>query len=82
MRRKDPKALLSELDREQIQLARDRIAVKLGKFSKIHELSDRKERIARMLTVLGEKVRATVPTTNEADMQVKKASSSRKVRKV
>lgn len=55
-RRKDAKALLAELDREQLQLTKDSIAVKLGKFSKIHELKNRRARVARILTVLVEKV--------------------------
>lgn len=57
MRSKEAKTLLTELEREKIALARDRIALKLGKLSKTHTVVARKKTIARLLTVLGEKVR-------------------------
>jgi len=71
LRRKDAKALLSDLEREKLQLARDRIAVRLGKFSKIHELATRKSRVARILTVLSEKLREA-PVAPEKDTVGKK----------
>jgi ribosomal protein L29 len=57
LRRHDPKALLAELERERRQLSREMIAVKLGKQTKISELRARKRRVARILTVLAEKVK-------------------------
>ena len=75
-RHKDPKVLVTELERERLQLARDRIAVRLGKFSKIHELTTRKARVARMLTVLSEKLRTVPVATVQSPSPAKKRSAT------
>jgi|GEM_PF-6532601 len=58
LRKKEPKTLLADLAKEKNQLAKDSIALQLGKFSKTHEVTARRRRIARVLTVLGEQVRS------------------------
>jgi ribosomal protein L29 len=61
LRRKDPRTILSELEREKKQHAKDRIAARLGKRSKVHEVAARRIRIARMMTVLSEKIASGEP---------------------
>lgn len=61
LRSKSAKELLVELDKERLARGKDIIAFSLGKMSKIHEIKDRKLRIARLLTVLSEKLHAPPP---------------------
>jgi ribosomal protein L29 len=63
LRAKEPRFLLSDLEKERLEMARQRIAVRLGKFSKVHEIKARQGRIARILTVLSEKLRPALPSS-------------------
>ena len=56
LRAKEAKTLFSELVKEKDQLAHARIAVQLGKHSKVHQLAVRRKRIARMMSILSEKM--------------------------